>query len=184
MIQAFAVRSVVVGAAAFALFGCSSFSERAWVAQGPAGPVPGASAPQAQPQPARPRTPDATVTAAARPTEVSSGGYTQATRYGDLLFVSGQIAIDPATNNFNEGASVADQTRMVMENILRILEGQRLTMANVVSVTVYLKSLNDFRAMDSAYEPFFKSHLPARSVVEVSRLPRNAAVEISVIAGR
>lgn len=182
MIHPFAVRSVVAAAAAFALFGCSSLSERAWVAQGPGGPTAAASQSQPQPQPARPRTPDASVVA--RPTEVSSGGYTQATRYGDLLFVSGQIAIDPATNAFNEGASVGDQTRMVMENIQRILEGQRLTMANVVSVTVYLKSLNDFRAMDSVYEPFFKSHLPARSVVEVSKLPRNAAVEISVIAGR
>jgi 2-iminobutanoate/2-iminopropanoate deaminase len=71
-----------------------------------------------------------------------------------------------------------------MENIRAILEANRLTMANVVSVTVYIKDLAQFRVMDDAYEKFFRGTLPARSVVEVARLPRGALVEISVIAGR
>ncbi|HUP30579.1 MAG TPA: Rid family detoxifying hydrolase [Usitatibacter sp.] len=113
----------------------------------------------------------------------SSGGYTQATRYGDLLFVSGQIALDPRTNQF-VGDKMEDQTRQVMENIRAILESHRLTMANVVSVTVFLKDIGQFRAMDDVYETYFRTALPARSVVEVARLPRGALVEIAVIAGR
>ena len=112
------------------------------------------------------------------------GGYTQATRYGDMLFVSGQIGMDLRTNAFDERASVEQQTRQAMENIRQILEAHRLTMANVVSATVFLRNMGDYRAMDTAYESYFRSTLPSRSVVEVSRLPRNAAVEISVIAGR
>ncbi|HEX5129534.1 MAG TPA: RidA family protein, partial [Usitatibacter sp.] len=80
--------------------------------------------------------------------------------------------------------TVADQTRAAMENIRAVLEAHRLTMANVVSVTVYLKDLQEFRAMDDAYEPFFRGNLPSRSVVQAARLPRDALVEISVIAGR
>lgn len=113
----------------------------------------------------------------------SASGYTQATRYGDLLFVSGQIAINPATNQM-VGDKIEGQTRQVMENIRQILEAHRLTMANVVSVTVYLKDLAQFRGMDETYETFFRTALPSRSVVEVARLPRGALVEISVIAGR
>jgi len=71
-----------------------------------------------------------------------------------------------------------------MENIRAILEAHRLTLANVVSVTVYMKDLGEFRAMDDVYETFFRGTLPSRSVVQVSRLPREALVEISVIAGR
>jgi len=97
--------------------------------------------------------------------------------------VSGQIAVDPATNQM-KGANVAEQTRAVMENIRAILEAHRLTMANVVSTTVYLRELQDFRAMDEAYEGYFRGNLPSRSVVQVARLPRDALVEISVIAGR
>jgi len=119
---------------------------------------------------------------AADTASAQAGGYTQATRYGDLLFVAGQIALD--ANNQMRGASAGEQTRFVMEQIRAILESHRLTMANVVSVTVYLKDLNDFRAMDGAYESFFRGALPARSIVEVSRLPRGALVEISVVAGR
>ena len=133
--------------------------------------------PSAAPLAQAPRTPSAPV--ASPPTS----GYTQATRYGDLLFISGQIAMDHATNQFR-GATIQEQTRQVMENIRQILEAHRLTMANVVSVTVYLKDLAQFRGMDEAYETYFRSTLPARSVVEVARLPRGALVEISVIAGR
>jgi 2-iminobutanoate/2-iminopropanoate deaminase len=112
-----------------------------------------------------------------------AGAYTQASRYGDLVFVSGQIALDSQTNQLR-GATIEEQTRQVMENIRTILESHRLTMANVVSTTVYLKDMNDFRGMNAAYETYFRAALPARSVVEVSRLPRGSLVEISAVAGR
>jgi len=113
----------------------------------------------------------------------SAASYTQGTRYGDLVFVSGQIALDMQSNQLR-GATIDEQTRATMENIRAVLESHRLTFANVVSVTVFLKDLNDFRGMNAAYETYFRAALPARSVVAVSRLPRDALVEISVIAGR
>ena len=121
--------------------------------------------------------------AAQAPGGALAGAYTQASRYGDLLFVSGQIALDPQTNQLR-GATIEEQTRQVMENIRAILESHRLTMANVVSATVYLKDMNDFRGMNTAYETYFRTSLPARSVVEVARLPRGGLVEISAVAGR
>jgi len=129
--------------------------------------------------PPPPRTP-AQVSAASAGTAAS---YTQGTRYGDLVFISGQIALDMSTSQIR-GTTIEDQTRQVMENLRGVLESHRLTFANVVSVTVYLKEINDFRGMNSAYESYFRGALPARSVVAVSRLPRDALVEISVIAGR
>jgi 2-iminobutanoate/2-iminopropanoate deaminase len=111
------------------------------------------------------------------------GGYTQASRYGDLLFISGQIGNDPRTGAF-EDASIEVQTQRAMENIRAILETNHLTMANIVSVTIYLSSLNNLAAADRAYQSYFRQSLPARSVVEVSKLPRGALVEISAIAGR
>lgn len=137
------------------------------------------ASPAAQPAP---RAAAAPASASAAPAP-AAGSYTQATRYGDLLFVSGQIALDPRTNQFI-GEKIEDQTRQVMENIRLILESHRLTMANVVSVTVYMKDLGQFRGMEDTYESFFRGTLPSRSVVEASRLPRGALVEISVIAGR
>jgi 2-iminobutanoate/2-iminopropanoate deaminase len=177
---------IVVAAAALA--GCtSSGSSRFWVAQGP-GDIPEAPAARtAQAQPAaapKPAPSPAPSSAIATPAPSPAlGGYTQASRYGDLLFVSGQIGLDPVSNQMR-GTTVADQTRAVMENIRAILEAHRLTMANVVSATVYLKDLNEFRAMDDVYESYFRANLPSRSVVQVSRLPRDALVEISVVAGR
>lgn len=111
------------------------------------------------------------------------GGYTQASRYGDLLFISGQIGNDPRTGSF-EDASIDVQTQRAMDNIRAILETNHLTMANIVSVTVYLSSLGNLVAMDRAYQAYFRQTLPARSVVEVAKLPRGALVEISAIAGR
>jgi 2-iminobutanoate/2-iminopropanoate deaminase len=172
--------------AAVTAAGCSGLGGgRTWVPQGP-GDIP---APReevrATPRPsaaaAQPAAP--TRTSAPVSTAPASGGYTQSTRYGDLLFISGQIGVDSRTNQL-AGDKVEDQTRQAMENIRQILEAQRLTMANIVSVTVYVKDLAQFRAMDDVYEGFIKGTLPARSVVEVSRLPRGALVEISVIAGR
>lgn len=112
------------------------------------------------------------------------GGYTQASRYGDLLFISGQIALDPRTGGFDAGASIEVQTQRVLDNVRAILESNQLTMANIVSVTVYLSSLGNMVAMDRAYQAYFRQSLPARSVVEVAKLPRDALIEISAIAGR
>lgn len=110
--------------------------------------------------------------------------YTQASRYGDLLFVSGQIAVDPRTGAFEPGQDIEAQTRRVLENIRAILEANRLTMANIVSTTVYISNISRLSAMDAVYHEFFRSTPPARTVVEVSNLPRGALVEISVVAGR
>jgi 2-iminobutanoate/2-iminopropanoate deaminase len=112
------------------------------------------------------------------------GGYTQASRYGDLLFISGQIALDPRTGEFASDASIEVQTQRVLDNVRAILEANQLTMANIVSVTIYLSSLSNMVPMDRAYQAYFRQSLPARSVVEVSKLPRGALVEISAIAGR
>jgi 2-iminobutanoate/2-iminopropanoate deaminase len=128
--------------------------------------------------------PPAAAAQAAPATSAAPGGYTQAARYGDLLFVSGQIAIDPRTGAFDAGANIEAQTTLAMENVRAILENNRLTMANVVSVTVYLSNITNIAAMDRVYETFFRGALPARSVVEVAKLPRGALVEISVVAGR
>lgn len=198
------IARAVAMASVVAVAGCGGTGSRIWVPQGP-GEVPEArEAPAAKAPPRRPAAPVAQAepapavspfrapvpgTAAPAPrvpaaaAAPSAGGYTQATRYGDLLFVSGQIALDPRTNQF-VGDKIEDQTRQVLENIRQILEANRLTMANVVSTTVYMKDLAQFRGMDETYETFFKTTLPARSVVEVARLPRGALVEISVIAGR
>jgi 2-iminobutanoate/2-iminopropanoate deaminase len=113
----------------------------------------------------------------------ATGGYTQATRYGDLLFLSGQIALD-RTGNFPAGQNIEAQTRQAMENVRAILENNRLTMANIVAVTIYLTAVNDLAAVDRVYHGFFKGTPPARSVVEVSHLPRGALIEVSVVAGR
>lgn len=113
-----------------------------------------------------------------------AAGYTQATRHGDLLFISGQIAIDLKTNQFRGDGSTDEQTRVIMENLRLILESHRMSLANLVSVTVYLRQLSDIRAMSVAYDSYIKGTPPARSIVEVSALPRNALVEISAVAGR
>ena len=114
----------------------------------------------------------------------AAAGYTQATRHGDLLFISGQIAIDLKTNQFRGDGSAEEQTRVIMENLRLILESHRMSIANLVSVTVYLRQLSDIRGMSTAYDSFVKGTPPARSIVEVSALPRNALVEISAVAGR
>lgn len=138
--------------------------------------------PIAAAQPPAPRTPVASGATAGSADLFNR--YTQATRYGDLLFVSGQIAIDHVSGAFDANQDIQAQTLRTLQNIQLILENNRLTMANVVSVTVYLSNINHFATMDAVYQGFFKGTPPARSVVEVGHLPRGALVEISVIAGR
>jgi 2-iminobutanoate/2-iminopropanoate deaminase len=110
------------------------------------------------------------------------GPYSQAIRVGRTVYLSGQIAIDPTTNQFMTGASIQDQTQRALENLASVLTAAGLTLDNVVSTTVYLQDLNDFANMNQVYATFFKNSPPARSTIQVAGIPRNAKVEISAIA--
>ncbi len=112
------------------------------------------------------------------------GPYSQAVKFGNLLFLAGQIAIDPKTNQLMKDASIEDQTRLVLNNLQAVLEENGMTMDNALSTTVFLKDLNDFAKMNAVYAEFFKSSPPARATVEVARLPRDVKVEIAMIAGK
>lgn len=112
------------------------------------------------------------------------GPYSQATLAGSFIFVSGQIALDPSTGSITEGG-IAEQSTRVLKNIAAILNEAGLTMDSVVKTEVFLKDFNDFAAMNEVYSIFFSSETkPARVAVEVSRLPKDALVEISCIAYR
>ena len=110
------------------------------------------------------------------------GPYNQAVAVqGQLLFTAGQIALDPKTGDI-VGASVAEQTKQVCENLKAILAASHSDFAHVVKTTVFLKNMNDFAAMNEVYGKYFGEASPARSTVEVARLPKDVAVEIEVIA--
>jgi 2-iminobutanoate/2-iminopropanoate deaminase len=109
------------------------------------------------------------------------GPYSQAVRAGGLLFVSGQIPLDPATGQMVEG-DIAAQTRRVFANLEAILAAAGSSLERVVRTTVYLADMNDFAAMNAVYGTFFSTPAPARSTVQAARLPRDARVEIDVIA--
>jgi 2-iminobutanoate/2-iminopropanoate deaminase len=109
------------------------------------------------------------------------GPYSQGIRAGSFLFVSGQIALDPATGQIVAG-DIAAQTRRVMENLGAILAAAGSSFAQVVRTTVYLADIADFPAMNEVYGTFFTSPAPARSTIQAARLPRDAKVEIDVIA--
>lgn len=109
------------------------------------------------------------------------GPYSQAIKTGGFLFSSGQIAINPATGQVIDG-DVAAQTEQVMKNLAAILTAAGLTMQRVVKTTVFLKSMSDFATMNEIYGRHFGEHRPARSTVEVARLPKDVLVEIDVIA--
>jgi len=111
------------------------------------------------------------------------GPYSQAVKVGGWLYISGQIPLDPSTGEVVEGG-VESQTRRVLENIKAILEAAGYTINDVVKVTVYLVDLNDFQAFNKVYSEYFSNHYPARTTVQVSALPRNARIEIDVIAYR
>mgnify|MGYP000324322843 CR=1 FL=1 len=107
--------------------------------------------------------------------------YSQAIRAGNLLFVSGQVPIDPATGALVDG-DIRAQTRRVLDNIGEILRAAGASYDAVVRATVFLADLGDFAAMNEVYAAYFPPPPPARSTVEVSRLPRDARIEIDVIA--
>jgi 2-iminobutanoate/2-iminopropanoate deaminase len=112
------------------------------------------------------------------------GPYSQAVRAGTMVFLAGQIAIDPKSKQVMKDASIEDQTRLVLDNLKAVLEADGLTMDHVVSTTVFMKDLNEFGKMNEVYATFFKSAPPARATVEVARLPRDVKVEIAAIAVR
>jgi 2-iminobutanoate/2-iminopropanoate deaminase len=109
------------------------------------------------------------------------GPYSQAVRAGNLLFCSGQIPLDPATGQLVSG-DIAAQTRQVFSNLRGVLDASGASFDHVVRTTVYLADMNDFAAMNEVYATFFASPAPARSTIQAARLPRDARVEIDVIA--
>lgn len=109
------------------------------------------------------------------------GPYSQGIRAANLLFVSGQVPIDPATGNLIEG-DIAAQTRRVFENISAILKAAGASLDNVARTTVFLADMGDFAAMNEVYAGYFKTPAPARSTVQAARLPKDAQIEIDVIA--
>lgn len=112
------------------------------------------------------------------------GPYSQAIRTGNLIFTAGQIALDPATMQVVAGG-IAEQTRQVLENLKAILEAAGSSLAQAVKATVFLKDFNDFAAMNAVYGAYLGPEgvtPPARSTVEVSRLPKDVLVEIELIA--
>ena len=109
------------------------------------------------------------------------GPYSQAIKAGGFVFVSGQIPIDPTTGLIAQ-SEVAAQTDRVLQNLKAILTAAGTSLENVVKTTVFLKSMGDFAAMNEVYARFWKKAPPARSTVEVSRLPKDVLVEIDVVA--
>jgi 2-iminobutanoate/2-iminopropanoate deaminase len=110
------------------------------------------------------------------------GPYSQAIRSGNTVYVSGEIAIDPKTNQVMSNANIDDQTRRALDNIKAIVTAAGMTMDNVVSTTVYLTDINEFDRMNQVYASYFKTAPPARATVQVARLARDVKIEISAIA--
>ena len=109
------------------------------------------------------------------------GPYSQAVRVGGLVFLSGQIPLDPKTGELIAG-DVTDQTRRVMDNLAAVLRASGLHLSEVVKSTIYLTNLGDFSKVNEVYGSYFQSEPPARATVQVAALPRGAAIEIDMIA--
>ena len=110
------------------------------------------------------------------------GPYSQAVESHGFLFLSGQIPIDPKTNALIPSTSIVDQTKRVLQNIEAILISKNISFAHVIKTTVFIKNMSDFPTVNEIYQTFFKENPPARSTVEVSRLPKDVLIEIEVIA--
>ena len=110
------------------------------------------------------------------------GPYSQAIQFSGLLFVSGQIAMDPKTGEFVEGGIEA-QTEQVLENLKAIIEEAGMTLKNVLKCSCFLKNMDDFVTFNSIYDRYFGDNPPARETIEVARLPKDAMVEVSAICG-
>ena len=111
------------------------------------------------------------------------GPYSQAIQAGDLLFVSGQIALDPTTAEVVDG-DIEAQTDQVLKNISAIIEAAGMSLQDVVKCTCFLKDMNDFAKFNAVYEKYFGEILPARETVEVARLPKDVQVEVSAICSK
>jgi len=111
------------------------------------------------------------------------GPYSQAIKAGNFLFISGQIAIDPKTGQLING-SIQEHTKMIFSNIGEILKEADMGFSDIVKVSVFIKDMNNFSPVNEIYKTFFTENPPARSFVEVSRLPKDVPIEIEVIAYR
>ena len=109
------------------------------------------------------------------------GPYSQGIQWEELLFISGQLGLD--TNGILTASDISSQTHQVLSNIQSILEAAGLKMDNVLKTTIFLADLKDFNAVNQIYSEYFKVPYPARSCIQVSKLPKNALIEIEVIAG-
>lgn len=110
------------------------------------------------------------------------GPYSQGIKGGNTLYVSGQLPINPNTGELYIGGDIKEETRISLENVKAILEASGATLNDVVKCTVYIKNMDQFSSINEMYAQFFIENKPARACVEVSRLPKNANVEIDVIA--
>ena len=108
------------------------------------------------------------------------GPYSQAVQFGNLLFTSGQIAIDPSSGKL-ETSDLETETHLVLKNISAILEQAGIDMSHIIKSSIFLSDMNNFSRINEIYGAYFKDHPPARETVEVSRLPKDVNVEISVI---
>lgn len=109
------------------------------------------------------------------------GPYSQAVKTDSLVFVSGQLALDPATGNLVNG-DIQSETRRAMENLRQILEAAGSSLERIVKTTLFIKDMNDFPLINAVYDEFFKQDPPARACVEVARLPKDAHVEVEAVA--
>ena len=109
------------------------------------------------------------------------GPYSPALKVGNLIFASGQIPIDPKTGEMIEG-NIEAKTRIILENLKAVLEPYSIGLENVVKTTIFLKNMNNFSRVNKVYGEYFKEKFPARSCVEVSRLPKDADIEIEAVA--
>ena len=109
------------------------------------------------------------------------GPYSQANSAGGFLFTAGQIPLDPVTMEI-VGATAAEQTRQALENAKAVVEAGGLTLSNVIKATIFIRDMGEFAKINEVYQTYFPENPPARSVVEVSRLPKDVLVEIELVA--
>ncbi len=110
------------------------------------------------------------------------GPYSQAIEAGGFVFASGQIPVDPATGNIPEG--IEAQAKQALTNVKNLMEASGLSMDNIVKTSVFIKDMNDFAKVNEVYATFFDNDFPARSCVEVARLPKDVLIEVEVVAAR
>ncbi|MBW1819494.1 MAG: RidA family protein [Deltaproteobacteria bacterium] len=111
------------------------------------------------------------------------GPYSQAVQHGDLVFLSGQVGIDPATGKFIDGG-VEEQTHQVIKNLTAVLEAADLDRSQILKTTIFLASMEDFQKVNAVYGEYFSDNPPARATVEVAGLPLGALVEVEAVAAK